>query len=184
MSNERDLELLRRIVERDCAALTELYLAYHGRVARFLRRLTRQHDLIENAISETLWIVWQKTAGFRGQSLVSTWIMAIAYRRALNLLRKNASLRSTHESDSPIAPDVHATFENWQWLQSAMKTLPGEQRITMELAYLMGHSCEEVAAMMQCPVNTVKTRMFHAREALRRSMPRLAGETRELRRTG
>jgi RNA polymerase sigma-70 factor (ECF subfamily) len=39
----------------------------------------------------------------------------------------------------------------------------------------MGHSCEEIAQIMQCPVNTVKTRMFHAREKLRRSLPRLAG---------
>jgi RNA polymerase sigma-70 factor (ECF subfamily) len=47
--------------------------------------------------------------------------------------------------------------------------------MVMEFSYLMGHSCEEIATIMQCPVNTVKTRMFHAREKLRRSLPRLAG---------
>jgi RNA polymerase sigma-70 factor (ECF subfamily) len=45
----------------------------------------------------------------------------------------------------------------------------------LEFAYLMGHSCEEIAEIMQCPVNTVKTRMFHARQKLRLSLPRLAG---------
>jgi RNA polymerase sigma-70 factor (ECF subfamily) len=64
--------------------------------------------------------------------------------------------------------------ENRQWLDCALSELPIEQRMVLEMSYLLGHSCEEIAAIMQCPVNTVKTRMFHAREKLRRSLPRLA----------
>jgi RNA polymerase sigma-70 factor, ECF subfamily len=57
-----------------------------------------------------------------------------------------------------------------------LKTLPEDQRVTLELAYFMGCSCEEVAAVMGCAVGTVKARMFHARVRLRNVMPMLAGE--------
>jgi RNA polymerase sigma-70 factor (ECF subfamily) len=59
--------------------------------------------------------------------------------------------------------------------------LPIEQRLTMELAYRMGHSLEEIAAITDCPVGTVKARMFHAREKLRQSLPALSGAASESR---
>jgi RNA polymerase sigma-70 factor, ECF subfamily len=184
MSNDRELHLLRRIVARDRAAFTELYMTYHPRLARFLTRMTAQHDLIESVVNETLWIVWQKCADFRGHSRLSTWIIGIAYRCALKTLRKAASLQPKPESETSMVPDAHTLNEDGQWLERAMKELPAEQSVTLELTYLMGHSCEEVAAMMQCPVSTVKTRMFHAREKLRRSLPRLAGELRQANSSG
>jgi len=50
-----------------------------------------------------------------------------------------------------------------------------EQRTVLELFYRFGHSCEEIAEMVDCPANTVKSRMFHARRKMRRLLPRLAG---------
>lgn len=174
--NDRDVDLLHRVVKQDRAAFEELYLIYHRRLARFLTRTTRQHDVIEDVINDTLWIVWQKAADFRGASLVSTWIVGIAYRRALNALRKASSIRPIHIDEMPVAPDSQLADENRQWLERALEKLPLEQRMVLELTYLAGLSCEEVAAIVQCPVNTVKTRMFHAREKMRRSLPHLAGK--------
>jgi RNA polymerase sigma-70 factor, ECF subfamily len=174
--NERDLDLLHRVVKRDRAAFTELYLIHYRRLARFLTRMTSHHDVIEDVINDALWIVWQKAAVFRGDSLVSTWIVGIAYRCALKALRKTSSIRPSHSDETPVAPDSQLANENREWLHHAMEELPLEQRMVLELAYLMGLSCEEVAAVMQCPVNTVKTRMFYAREKLRHSLPRLAGK--------
>ncbi|HEU4602725.1 MAG TPA: RNA polymerase sigma factor [Steroidobacteraceae bacterium] len=174
-SNERELELLRLIVLQDRAAFKELYLVYHRRLARFLMRITQQHDLIEEVINDTMWTVWQKAASFRGASRVSTWIVGIAYRRALKALRRvgNAMNTSVDEAASIAAQPV--LDEEREWLQQGLDELPLEQRMVLELAYLLGHSCEEIAEIMQCPTNTVKTRMFHAREKMRRSLPRLAG---------
>ncbi len=174
-SNERELELLRLIVLQDRAAFKELYLVYHRRLARFLMRITQQHDLIEEVINDTMWTVWQKAASFRGASRVSTWIVGIAYRRALKALRRvgNAMNTSVDEAASIAAQPVQD--EEREWLQQGLDELPLEQRMVLELAYLLGHSCEEIAEIMQCPTNTVKTRMFHAREKMRRSLPRLAG---------
>ena len=50
-----------------------------------------------------------------------------------------------------------------------------EQRLAVELCYELGYSCEEIAAIMNCPVNTVKTRLFHARAKLQKLLPQLAG---------
>jgi RNA polymerase sigma-70 factor (ECF subfamily) len=60
-------------------------------------------------------------------------------------------------------------------LAHGLSTLPFEQRATLELAYFVGHSCEEIAAIMECPVNTVKARMFQARIKLRNLLPKLGG---------
>ncbi len=62
-----------------------------------------------------------------------------------------------------------------EWLDVALQRLPLEQRTVIELAYHVGHSCEEIASIMQCPVNTVKTRMFHARRKLKTLLTTLAG---------
>ncbi len=172
--NERELELLRLVVGRDRAAFKELYLIYHRRLARFLMRMTSHHELIEEIINDTLWTVWLKAGDFRGASRVSTWIVGIAYRRALKTLRR-ANVPTTRADDELPAIDVHSADEERQWIDQALAELPFEQRSVLELTYLLGHSCEEVADIMKCPVNTVKTRMFHAREKLRRSLPRLAG---------
>jgi RNA polymerase sigma-70 factor (ECF subfamily) len=174
-SNARELELLRQVAAGDRAAFKELYLIYHRRLARFLMRMTSRHDLIEEVINDTLWTVWLKAGDFRGDSLVSTWIVGITYRRALKALRRHGTARPMLVEEVAVAPDAQLEDENRQWLGQALAELPLEQRMVMEFSYLMGHSCEEIAQIMQCPVNTVKTRMFHAREKLRRSLPRLAG---------
>ena len=175
-SNARELELLRQVAAGDRTAFKELYLIYHRRLARFLMRMTSRHDLIEEVINDTLWTVWLKAGDFRGDSLVSTWIVGITYRRALKALRRHgAATRPMIIEEVAVAPDAQTEDENRQWLGQALAELPLEQRMAMEFSYLMGHSCEEIAQIMQCPVNTVKTRMFHAREKLRRSLPRLAG---------
>ncbi|MGH8235946.1 MAG: RNA polymerase sigma factor [Steroidobacteraceae bacterium] len=174
-SNARELELLRQVAAGDRTAFKELYLIYHRRLARFLMRMTSRHDLIEEVINDTLWTVWLKAGDFRGDSLVSTWIVGITYRRALKALRRHGAARPMLVEEVAVAPDAQLEDENREWLGRALAELPLEQRMVMEFSYLMGHSCEEIAQIMQCPVNTVKTRMFHAREKLRRSLPRLAG---------
>ena len=145
-------------------------------------RMTSRHEVVEEVINDTLWTVWQKAADFRGASRVSTWIVGIAYRRALKALRQSKTSQATVSDDmslssTAIIPDPQTLDETRQWLEQAMAELPLEQRLVLEFSYLLGHSCEEIAEIMQCPVNTVKTRMFHARDKLRISLPRLAGST-------
>jgi RNA polymerase sigma-70 factor, ECF subfamily len=172
----QELALLARIAARDARAMHELYHLYHRRLARFLMRLTSRYDLAEEIINDTFWVVWQHAADFRGASQLSTWIFGIAYRRALKTLQR---VRPEPPADSTEPAD--AVEDPWQqaelreWLGAALGKLPHDQRMVLELAYHAGHSCEEIAAIMQCPVNTVKTRMFHARRKLKGLLATLAG---------
>ena len=175
---DSDRRLLAMVAARDREAFRELYIVYHRRLARFLVRLTRRYELAEEIINDTLWVVWRKAADFRGDSRVSTWIMGIAYRRALKTLRSRGNqVRDTVpiENEPLVAPDELGEAEMGEWILLAMQQLPTEQRLAVEFAYGYGHSCEEIALIMDCPVNTVKTRLFHAREKLRAALPGLAG---------
>lgn len=176
--NTVDQQLLTRVIGQDRDAFRELYLAYHRRLSRFLLRLTRRHELIEEIINDTLWIVWKQAASFRQESQVSTWIMGIAYRRMLKSLRQPAINSDITDTDTSqlAAPDLISEQETSQWILSGLGQLPFEQRMVLEFAYDMGHSCEEIAEIMNCPVNTVKTRLFHARRKLREILPSLAGK--------
>jgi len=176
--DEGERRLLARIAGGDREAFRELYIAYHRRLARFLTRLTRHFEIAEEVINDTLWVVWRKAGDFRGDSRVSTWIMGIAYRRALKTLRSRGNvLHDTVplENETLSAPDELGAAETSEWILLAMQHLPTEQRLALEFAYGYGHSCEEIAAIMDCPVNTVKTRLFHARAKLRALLPGLAG---------
>jgi RNA polymerase sigma-70 factor (ECF subfamily) len=171
VGNDRERELLERISGGDRDAFRELYVQYHRRLARFLTRVTHRFEDAEEIINDTLWVVWQRAAEFRGASQVSTWIMGIAYRRALNLIRRAA----THErlvaseaiNGAASVSDPGRALEDRQLLDHALAQLPLEQRLVLEFTYYFGHSSEEIADIMGCPVNTVKTRMFNARRKLR-----------------
>ncbi len=174
----READLIARVAEGDRRAFEELYNLYHRRMARFLTRLTRRYDLAEEIINDTFWVVWRKARDFRGDSQPSTWIFGIAYRKARNAFRSAARLaeKNLTEEALPLTSEEPAgTEELRDWLGKALAQLPPEQRLAVELCYELGFSCEEIAAIMSCPVNTVKTRLFHARAKLQKLLPRLAG---------
>jgi DNA-directed RNA polymerase specialized sigma24 family protein len=70
--------------------------------------------------------------------------------------------------------DPWSNAEVCEWLDAALALLPDEQRVALDLRYRLGHSCRQIADSLGCPVNTVKTRMFHGRRKLRRLLPMLA----------
>ncbi len=178
-SDASERALLDRIAKsQDQAAFRTLYGSYYQRLSRLLTRMSVRREDIEEVINDTFWVVWTKAGEFRGASQLSTWIIGIAYRRALNALRR-AKLRpvADHEfdEDSISVESSEEDETNQQWLSLGLERLPVEQRMALELTYTLGHSCEEVAAILDCPVNTVKTRLFRARETLKQVLPRLAG---------
>jgi len=180
--NDVERELLRRISGGDRDAFRDLYLRYHRRLARFLTRLTHAREDAEEIINDTLWIVWQRAGDFRNASRVSTWIMGIAYRRALKLFRRAATharaMTLEIAEGEPTASDaLEAAFDR-RLLERGLAQLPLEQRLVLEFTYYLDHSCEEIADIMECPVNTVKTRMFYAKKKLQEVLEQrgLSGE--------
>jgi RNA polymerase sigma-70 factor (ECF subfamily) len=174
--NQREVALLGRIAAHDSVALKELYFLYHRRLARFLTRLTTRTEVAEEIINDTFWVVWQRAGDFRGASLVSTWILGIAYRRALKALQRlRPKLVAEDDGSGEPSEEPWQHAELSEWLSVALARLPREQRTVLELAYTLGHSCEEIAAIVGCPVNTVKTRMYHARRKLKVLLEALGG---------
>lgn len=177
----RDLDLLGRIARGDRLAFEAFYRDYHGRLTRFLARLTPQRTLVEEVVNDTLWTVWRNATAFRGSSRVSTWVMGIAWRCGLKAVRRSAGEASEPGAEPVEPPASHpfAEHETREWVRQGLRQLPAEQRTTLELAYYFGHSIEEIAEIMDCPVGTVKGRMFHARIKLRNLLPAIGGSSGE-----
>lgn len=175
-----DRMLLQRMSTGDRAALATLYRSYHGRLCRFLSRLTRRPEVIEEVINDCFWIAWQKAGDFRGDSRVSTWIMGIAYRCGLKALRQHGE-EPIEDSNIPEermpATNPEEDRELRDWLSKGLERLSADQRVVVELVYGEGHTLDDVATIMQCPVGTVKARLFHARVKLRNVLPALAEGT-------
>lgn len=174
-----DRMLLQRMSAGDRTALAVLYRSYHGRLCRFLFRLTRRADVIEEVVNDCFWIAWQKAGSFHGDSRVSTWLMGIAYRCGLKALRQHGD----EPMEDAAVPEQRSTDQDLDedrelrdWLSKGLEHLSTDQRVVIELVYGVGHTLDDVAAIMQCPVGTVKARLFHARVKLRNVLPALAGE--------
>jgi RNA polymerase sigma-70 factor (ECF subfamily) len=178
ISREADALLMERIRARDVDAFEELYRGYRDRLTRFLlKRLHRPH-LIEEVLNDTLMVVWERPHAFNGDSKLSTWIFAIAYRKSLKALRKHQDpvedkAAEEYPSLEPTPEDGFARGRVRTLLMQAMAELSPEHRTVLELTYFQEIGYQEIAEIMSCPVGTVKTRMFHARRQLRR---RLSGE--------
>lgn len=181
IAKESDVDRVIAIASGNRLAFEELYLAYHRRLARFLFRVTPRYENVEEIINDTFLTVWQSAREFRHASRVSTWIFGIAYRTALKSVRRqrhhSAALSLDDQPEQTIDPGAEAEVQDW--LAHGLNRLPLDQRLTMELAYHMGHSLEEIAAITDTPVSTVKARMHHARRKLRQHLPALDGTAHE-----
>jgi RNA polymerase sigma-70 factor (ECF subfamily) len=162
--------LLESIASGDRDAIAELYAEYQPRLFRFVYRLTRSHSATEELINDIMLAIWRGARNFRGDSKPSTWIFGIAYRQALKRLsRKKLSIAPYFDVEL-VADSDGRSFEQEDWVHRGLDALPPAQRLAVELVFYLGLSYEEVAAVTDCPVNTVKTRMFHARRKLREQL--------------
>lgn len=172
LAEREEIRLLGHIAKGDKQAFDVFYRRYHPRLARFLERVTRRPGLVEELLNDTLLVVWDRAASFNRRSKVSTWVFAIAYRKALKaLLRWDQALpaealeQSVDQGPGPEQllgqQQLHAA------LQEALDGLSAEHRAVVDLTYFHGLAYGEIAAIVDCPPDTVKTRMFYARRRLR-----------------
>jgi RNA polymerase sigma-70 factor (ECF subfamily) len=179
---EGDIDLLTAVAAGNRSALEKLYHGYHRRLSRFLSRFTSRYENVEEIINDTFMVVWQSANDFRSDAQVSTWIFGIAYRTALKSLRRQknhaAALSLDDSPEQTVNPGADAEVQDW--VAHGLNCLTVEHRLTLELAYRMGHSLEEIAAITDAPVGTVKARMFHARRKLREYLPAIGGDGSEL----
>jgi len=169
-----DRRLVTRICSHELAAFETLYRRYHPRVSRFLHRMLRPGHLVEEVLNDTLFVVWNQAERFNGQSKVSTWIFAIAYRKALKAIAAHDEpMAPPPDDEQPMIDDSEHPESRMSHAQLraaidvALRGLSADQRAAVELTYFHGFSYPEIAQIVECPTDTVKTRMFHARRRLK-----------------
>ncbi len=175
---QNDARLLARVMAGDRRAFEDLYRGYHPRLSHFLIRMLRRPAVVEEVLNDTMLIVWNKADSYNGRSKVSTWVFAIAYRRALKALRKmdepmEDTLADKRPSEEAGPEQQLGARQVNAVLGQAMAGLSFDHRTVVDLAYFHEMGYREIADIMDCPVDTVKTRMYHARRNLRAT---LAGE--------
>lgn len=189
-----DLELIRAVAGKDRHALKQLYERYAPRIGRYLLKLLKQPELVDEAVNDTMLALWQSADRFdpaAGQLL--TWLFGIAHHKGLKVLRKNGKFRADQSIDTlppaaldeaedreeaPQAAAPHGpeqTVMGWELggiLKWALDQLSPEHRSVIELTFGEERSYPEIAEIVGCPLNTVKTRMFHARKKLAQLLAR------------
>lgn len=174
-----DAELVDRVAHGDTGAFESLFRRYRPRLRRYLDRRTRAPDLVDEIVNDTMLVVWRRAASFDLRSCASTWIIGIARRVGLKAIAsaqdRAQPLDDERAGDSADIPRLRVEHRELQsGLAEALRTLSPEHRAVIELAYFKGMSCREIAGVLGCPADTVKTRMFHARRRLKVLLARFA----------
>jgi RNA polymerase sigma-70 factor (ECF subfamily) len=168
--------LLTRMAQGDMAALESFYKLTHSSVYAFIfKRLRNAADAAE-VLNEVMLEVWRSAGRFEGRSQVLTWVLGIANYKLLDLLRK----RQEHVSEEvpldlpdPNAVDMSVVLANAadaELVRRCLERLSDDHRMVMHLSFYEELSYQEIAEIADAPVGTIKTRMFHAKQSMRRCL--------------
>lgn len=170
---EIERALLARIGERDEHALEELYRRFEPRIMAFAQQRLNDSAAASDTLNEVMLEIWKSASRFEGRSSVATWILSITRFRIIDRLRQRggrvfedieeSSLSDTSES----AEAALASASDAQTVRTCIQQLPPKQRDAIHLAFFEDLSYAEIARVMDCPEGTVKTRVYHAKRALK-----------------
>lgn len=175
-----DLELIRQAQSGDRHAFNTLVVKHQRRVAWAISGIVKSPQEVEELTQDTFIKAWRGIMSFRGDSKFSTWLHRIAVNTAKNHLvaqKSRISMSDVQRGDDPDAPapdgvdteDPERLLAGRQIAETvarAMQELPEVERAAIELRELEGKSYEEIAAALDCPVGTVRSRIFRARERI------------------
>lgn len=172
--------LLERVARRDEAALADLYRQMNRPICAFALRRLSDPVAADEVVVETMFEVWRHAERFAGQSQVTTWILGIARHKVLDRLRRQGQLacEPLGEEAEEVADDRPDAYTHLVQRQQAaqvarcMEALPDEQRECIHLVFYEDMALAEVAQLQDCPENTVKTRLFHARRKIKTCLER------------
>ena len=184
-ATDSDLMLVQRTVAGDQRAFELLVIKYQRRIERLIARMVRDVDLVEDIAQETFIRAYRALPSFRGEAQFYTWLYRIAVntaKKALMELKRDPlvfenmmassddedeTYRPRTEQTSTETPEmVMAAKEIADVVNAAMQSLPEELRQAVTLREIDGWTYEEIAATMNCPIGTVRSRIFRAREAV------------------
>ena len=186
MSDDTDQQLVERVRQGDVQAFEMLVVKYQRRIERLIGRFVRDVDLVPDIAQETFIRAYRAIPQFRGESAFYTWLYRIAVntaKKALADLRRDPVMtdsalaaasqddegteRREHELSHDETPEaVMASHEIADTVNAAIEALPDDLRQAILLREVEGLSYDEIALAMACPIGTVRSRIFRAREAI------------------
>ena len=179
--DHQKLEWLRLLRSGDHTAFAELVQKYESDVFLCCRTLGLRDHEAEDVASETFLAAYRAIARYRGQAELGTWLWSIAYRQAVNYLRKNRPpCEPVAAQDDNIQQDQtsRALYENEQQelIWNAVRRLPRLWGVAVILYYRQERNIRDIAEIMRTRQNTVKTYLFRARRKLKELLPDVLGE--------
>ncbi len=173
LSEQEQVDLIAAIGQGDKQAFERLFQDFGERIFRYAYRLISNQTKAEEVTNDVMLEVWKNAAKFEARSKVSTWILGITRHVALNAVRRKefdtVDLDNVPEQPADIAVSP-ATERDRSTLKTELKAalakLSPEHRDVVELTFFHGCSYLEIAEIVNCPPNTVKTRMHHAKKLL------------------
>lgn len=193
---ELDQALVERAQKGDKRAFELLVIKYQRKLGRLLSRMVRDAAEVEDITQETFIKAYRALPGFRGESAFYTWLYRIGVNTAKNYLvgrKRQASSSDVLAEDAEnyeegdllrdvATPDAELqTKQIAQAVNSAVDALPEELRVAITLREIEGMSYEEIAQMMDCPIGTVRSRIFRAREAIAERIRPMLGTNKDTR---
>ena len=172
---ERENRMIERLQLGDLDAFEVFYKAYRPKLRGFILNIVPNEEAVDEVFDDVMMVVWNKIAEFEGRSKLSTWVFSIAYRRALKERAKRVEVEYTDDVAEPdvIEGEAERVVEASRAkarIKAALAKLPTDQGTVVRLAYFEGLNYRDIGAIMECPEDTVKTRMFHARRKLKAAL--------------
>ncbi len=180
-SEDLDQDLVRRVQQGDKSAFDLLVIKYQHRIVHLVNRYVKDPSEAQDVAQDTFIKAYRALGDFRGDSAFYTWLYRIAINTAKNYLLSRSRRHIDYEIDIQDAEQVENTghlkdmdtpdnlLMNEQIvrvIKMAIEKLPEEMRIAITLREFEGMSYEEIAEAMDCPIGTVRSRIFRAREAI------------------
>ncbi len=172
--NRVDHALVQAISQGDPHALETLYRRYGTALLAYILGQITDQTLAEEVLQDVMLAVWRSAVNFRGDSKVTTWLFAIARRRAISARQQTrvtpAQLSDTVAAPGPSPLEALERRIDQDTIQAALGDLPADQRETLELIFYHGFSGPEAAEILGVAPGTIKSRLHRAKTALRRML--------------
>jgi RNA polymerase sigma-70 factor (ECF subfamily) len=159
-------EVLERFRDGDESAVKAVYERFRGPVFAISLSVLHDHGLAADATQQTFIKAWQAATTYDAERELAPWIYAIARRTAIDIYRKQAKSVTSEEVDTPVPPPAMDVIWEVFEVRSALDRLPDEERQVIKLSHFDGLTHVEIAAHMDIPVGTVKSRSHRAHRRL------------------
>lgn len=171
MTNAELHLLLREMAKGSRSALARFYEELEKPVFRFILSKLNDRQEASDILHEVFLDVWRAADRFEGRSTVKTWVFGIAYRKTMDHFRKHSRMTVTAElpdleDEAPGAFSCLVTAEEAAHLKTCLDDLKHEHRTAIELAFYEDMTYHEIAAVMDVPEGTIKSRIYHAKKLL------------------